>query len=480
MNTLIHTLRAALEHSPWHGKLYLVGGVVRDELLGLPEPDDVDLVLEGDSGAVADFLYKSGLAQHHPVVYPRFGTAMVSVCNRNVEIVTARAESYETSHRKPSIRQSTLHDDAFRRDFTLNTLMRNLHTGELLDLTGRGLEDLRSGVLRTPMDPDITFFDDPLRMMRAVRFASRFGFEIAPQTREAVVRNAERLNLLTPRPVVSAERVRDEFLKMLQHPSSAPLDRPELFLPHNGRYGPAVALQLLSDLGLLSRFAPELLEMRGVTQGAWHCWDVWEHTLRALASASPEASVTVRLGILLHDVAKPRTRTEDERGIHFYQHQFVGAEMTAELLRRLKLPSDDIRTVSELVKLHMRLGEWRPGWTVGAVRRLLRDIDKHFEALFEIARCDHAAMNQSAPLTDLEALRTLLTQLREASGGASPASPLDGREIMQLLPGIKGVEIGRAKEFLTNEVIEGKIVSGDKTNAQAVLQQWWKELQATA
>jgi poly(A) polymerase len=429
---------------------------VRDPLLGLPPPPDVDLVLEGDALALAHFLDQRGLSDHKPVLYPRFGTAMISVEGHPVELVSARAESYEVTSRKPSVRPATLLDDVLRRDFTINTLLQNLHTGEILDLTGLARADLEAKIIRTPLDPETTFHDDPLRMLRAVRFAVRLGFQIVEETWQAIRRNAWRLNLLGPQPpVVSAERIRDEFTKIMLEK-----DAPR-------------GLEMLREADLLRQFWPELLEMIGVTQNGWHIYDVWKHTMVALEHLPPDASLEVRLGLLLHDVAKPRTRTEDERGVHFYEHPLIGAEMAEEMLRRLHFSNDQIRDVAALVRLHLRLGEARPDWSDAAIKRLIRAIAPYEEELFLLARCDMAAMKPEAPKGDLEALRARMDAIRRQSNVMQITSPLDGREIMEVLDIPPGPLVRQAKDFLMNEVIEGRLVEGDKEAARSLLLRWW-------
>lgn len=456
MNDTIRKLREATKGTPYEGKLYLVGGIVRDPLLGLPPPPDIDLVLEGDALALARFLDRRGLSDHKPVLYPRFGTAMITVDGHPVELVSARAESYEAASRKPSVRPATLLDDVLRRDFTINTLLQNLHTGEVLDLTGRARADLAAKIIRTPLEPETTFHDDPLRMLRAVRFAVRLGSQIVEETWKAIQRNAWRLNLMGPEPpVVSAERIRDEFAKIM-------LDREA-----------ARGLEMLREADLLRQFFPELLEMIGVTQNGWHLYDVWEHTLVALRHLPPDASLEVRLGLLLHDVAKPRTRSEDERGVHFYEHQFVGAEMAEEMLRRLRFSNDQIRDVTALVRLHMRLGEAHPDWSDAAIKRLIRAIAPYEDALFILARCDMAAMNPDVPKTDLDALRARMDEIRRQSNVVQIASPLNGREVMEALGISPGPAVREAKDFLVNEVIEGRLAEGDKEAARSLLLQWW-------
>ena len=337
--------------------------------------------------------------------------------------------------------------------------MENLHTGDMLDLTGRAKEDLEAGIIRTPLEPKETFYDDPLRMLRAVRFSARFGFAIEPKTWQAIEDEAFRLNLMGPAPpVVSAERIRDEFLKMIMAEPVRSVS----------------ALEMLRCSNLLKQFFPELLDMVGVTQNDWHLYEVWEHTMVAMGSLKPDAQLELRLGLLLHDVGKPATRTEDEKGVHFYEHQFVGAEIARKALTRLKLTHDQIKDVTNIVALHMRLGEARPEWSDAPVKRLIRATAEYVDVLFELSRCDHAAMRQDVDATDLIALRARMDELNRLSNVVQIESPLDGIEIMDALGIPPGPIIKEAKEFLVNEVIEGRVGDGDKEASRIILLDWYR------
>ncbi len=451
----LEQIRGAARGSEFEGRVFLVGGALRDRALGLAPRDDIDLVVEGDALALARLLHDRGLSAHAPVLYPRFGTAKLSVDGCDVELASARAESYTPSSRKPSVRRATLGDDVLRRDFTINTLVENLHTGEEMDLTGRARADLRAGIVRTPLDPVVTFRDDPLRMLRAVRFAVRFGFEIEEATWQAVIAESGRLDLLGPQPpVVSAERIRDEFAKTLLSPD------------------PARGMELLRDGHLLRQFAPELLEMVGVTQNEWHCHDVWDHTMAVLRAAPPDAPIEVRLALLLHDAGKPRTRSEDPKGVHFYEHQRVSEEIARSLLHRLKFANHEVAEVAALVGLHMRFGEAKPEWSDAAIRRLIRDTAPHIDRLFTVSGCDMAGMDPNAPKTDLEALRRRLDDVEAASHASRIVSPLDGVEIMRILGIPGGPRVGEAKEFLVNEIVEGRLQPGDQEAAEQVVRRW--------
>ena len=443
--TVLETLRAATRGTEYDGRLFLVGGFVRDKAMGLSlAKDDIDIVLEGDALALAHFLREKGAADYNPVVFPRFGTAMVVIKGRDVELVTARVESYVPDSRKPeTVEPGTLQDDARRRDFTINTLLQNLHTGQITDPLGRAFADIEAQIIRTPTDPLLTFQDDPLRMLRAVRFAARFGFAIEPFTWKAIRQSAERLA------IISQERIRDEFCKTLLTICAS------------------LGLELLKDSGLLAQFAPELMEMVGVTQNEFHAYPVWDHTLVALGNLSVDASLTLRLATLFHDVGKPRTKgVGDDGRVHFYGHQEVGAEITRRWMTRLKFSNDEIAAVSLLVAQHMRIGEYKANWTDSAVRRLLRDLGPQLDDLFAIHRVDVSALGPDyQDISRAEELQVRMKPIQEAQDISALTSPLDGQELMTLLSLPPGRRVGEVKEYLTNEVIDGRLAPDDKAGA---------------
>ena len=369
MDRAIEILRRATKGSAYEGRLYLVGGIVRDKLLHKPPEEDIDIVLEGDAAELAEFLHHGKAAAGRPVIFARFGTAMIMVAGRQVELVGARTESYDAASRKPSTSPGTLLDDVLRRDFTINTLLENLHTGEILDLTGQAASDLRDKIIRTPRNPLETFDDDPLRMLRAVRFAARLGFTIHSETYAALRDRSPRLS------IVSGERVREEFVKILMTPHATQ------------------ALESLRETGLLDVFAPEIAATYGVSQNIYHIYDVWTHTMKVLEAIPIEDGIALRLAALTHDIGKPATRSVGETGVHFYSHQAVGAEMSRRLMRRLKFSSSEIDEVTYLVSMHLRVGEYSRQWSDAAVRRLIRDTGERLEHLIALTRADKAASN---------------------------------------------------------------------------------------
>ncbi len=448
MHDTLEILRRATRSTAYEGRLYLVGGAVRDKLLKSEHhpSEDIDIVLEGDAAKLASFLWRSGIADHSPVTYPRFGTAMISVQGKQVEFVGARKESYSRESRKPDTQPGTLLDDVARRDFTINTLLENLHTGEVKDLTGLAVQDIQDGLIRTPLDPRVTFEDDPLRMLRAVRFATRFGFAIHPDAYAALSEMAPRLS------IISGERIREEFTKIVMSPNATS------------------GLETLRETTLLDQFAPELVAMHGVTQNVYHIHDVWTHSLKTLESISPEWGITLRLSALLHDVGKVETRSVDERGnVHFYQHQNVGAHIARSLMRRLRFSNSQIDEVAFFISMHLRVGEYDNQWTDAAVRRLIRDAGPHLEDAIRLTQADKSAANTAMPSVDLDALQEHIKRVHEGLAGRRLASPLSGREIMDLLGAVPGPHVGEAKAFLEQEVIEGSLAPEDKAAARRLL-----------
>lgn len=451
MSDALDQIRAATRGTEYENQLWLVGGCVRDELLGQAEPKDIDIVIEGDAMALAEFLWQLGASSIAPVVYPRFGTAMVQVDKTPIELVTARHESYDLYSRKPNVVPATLEGDAHRRDFTINTLLKNVHTGELRDPTGKGLDDLKNRILRSPDDPVKLFSDDPLRMLRVVRFRWQLGLTPAEGLYETVRQERERLK------IISSERIRDEWSKML-------------LLGGEKATG---AMRDLLDLGLLVLFIPEFLEMIGVEQGKWHHLDVWDHTLLVVETLElpedPQARLILVLGALFHDVAKPRTRTTDAEGqTRFFTHEHMGADMTREIMLRLKFDGDMIQAVASLVKNHMRLSSM-DRFTPSAARRLIRDMQGEVDPLFRLIRADTLSLRPGVKVLDLDPIRQVVHDVSLITPVSQLESPLTGGEIMELAGLPPGREVGRIKAALTEMVIEGTLPPGDKEAAKKVL-----------
>ena len=404
---------------------YIVGGYVRDKLLGRPHPNPDVVVDEGDALDVAKRFAELAGARP-PVTFERFGTAQVTLPGRLVEFVTARAESYAPDSRKPDVRRATLEEDLLRRDFTINTLLMDLGGGIHDRLGGR--RDLDAGLLRTPSDPARTFTDDPLRMLRGIRFAAELGFDLVPELPPAMRSLRSRL---AP-PVISAERVSDELRKMLSSPR------------------PKRALELLDEGALLDVILPEIAACKGVAQSGWHTHDVFGHTL--LTVEETESDLLLRVAALFHDVGKPATAKGDGT---FLGHEEVGAVIAKSALERLRFSQREIEVVTGLIKLHLRPVFYSSEWTDGAVRRLARDAGPLLERLMALARADIAA----SAYPDREKLDELQRRLDAvAQEQPSRLAPLiTGDEIMRIRGIGPGPEVGRIKQKLEELVLDGDL-----------------------
>ncbi|MDX2065259.1 MAG: HD domain-containing protein [Fimbriimonadaceae bacterium] len=429
------------------GDVRVVGGAVRDALLGLPFRGDVDLATHSDAPVLVEGWYVAGCVDEPPVVFARFGTAKTRIGGLRVEVAQTRTESYAEDSRKPEVMAADWPDDAARRDFTVNALAATLD-GVVIDELGRGITDLEQQVLDTPTDPTVTFSDDPLRILRAIRFRHRLGFRYADRVWEAMQSNASRAAIL------SAERIRDELQGIISHESAAS------------------AMQDVVDCGLAAWILPELPAMRGVTQGSMHHLDVWDHSRLVLdhtISADPGASVALRWAALLHDAAKPATRSIDEAGrIRFFDHEVLGAEMAAKILRRLRFSDRDVDSVYQLVRHHMRIGS-TTRWSDAALRRLIRDLGDQLPELIALTAADSSALAPGVKRLDLDAFRTRLHDLQTRESVAKYESPLSGEAIMAIVGIPAGPEVGRWKQRLLTAVLDGALAPDDTVGAEAFL-----------
>jgi poly(A) polymerase len=432
--------------------LYLVGGSVRDALFpgpaGTAEPHDLDLTTDALPAEIERLV--KGWADDIWTQGERFGTIGCRKGAQVYEITTHRAEVYVPESRKPEV---TFGDDVVvdlsRRDFTINALALRLPEMELIDPFD-GLGDLAAGRLRTPLDPEISFGDDPLRMLRAARFAARFSLEPDPALTAAVERMHGRLS------IVSAERIRDELDKIVL------VDVP------------SVALWFVVRTGLAGEFLPELPGLALEQDPIHRHKDVLAHTLAVVDKTSPDR--LLRLAALFHDVGKPRTRAITDGGVSFHHHEVVGARMTRTRMEALRYSAADVDTVVRLVELHLRFHTYRLGWTDKAVRRYVRDAGEHLDLLNELTRCDCTTRNAAkarALARRMDELEARITELGEQEELQSLRPDLDGNQIMELLGIGPGRAIGQALDFLMElRLDEGPL--GEEEAARR-LQAWWAE-----
>lgn len=418
---------------------YLVGGFVRDRLLGR-EGKDIDFVTVDSDGTdvLAQVAREFGWAP--PQRFERFGTGQVRGDGFILEVVRARAERYDPESRKPDVRPGTLEEDVMRRDFTVNALCQTLD-GQVIDITGHGLADLRAGVLRTPLPPDETFAEDPLRMFRAARFAAQLQFTVEPGVVPAMRAQASRVAIL------SVERINEELRRMLTaaHPS--------------------LGFALLREGGILEHVLPEVAAMIGVEQGGWHIYDVYDHTMHALDVSPPD--LLTRLGVLFHDVGKPPTHVVAPDGRHtFYDHAVVGGDMTRDILTRLRFSNNEIDAAVALVRLHLRPIQYDAGsFGDAAVRRLIRDAGDLRARMLDLARADTRA--SSFPSTDgIDELEARMTRLDAGGEVSRMRDPLSGDEIMRMAGRPPGPWVGRIKRALQDAVVEGVIPPADAEAAR--------------
>ena len=441
---------------------YVIGGWVRDLFLERPSKD-IDVVTIGSGIELAQAVARRlGRRGTHLAVYRNFGTAQVKHGGLEVEFVGARKESYSHDSRKPVVEDGTLEDDQRRRDLTINDLALCLNRerwGELLDPFG-GIDDLRNGLVRTPLDPDITFSDDPLRMLRAIRFATRFDFRIVPETFEAIARNRERIK------IISGERIIDELNKIQMAPR------------------PSVGWAYLQRCGLLQIIFPELQALAGVEvkDGRGHKDNFW-HTITVLdhVAATGNQNLWLRWAAIMHDLGKAKAKAWDEKtGWTFYNHDYIGSRMVLPIFRRLKLPlGPEEKFVEKLVLLHMRpicLAD--EGITDSAIRRLLFDAGNDVDELMTLCEADITSKNPDKVrrfLDNFKIVRQKMVEIEEKDRIRNWQPPVDGIEIMQRYNLTPSREVGVLKDSLKDAILDG-IIPNDREAALQFLDEKYRTL----
>ena len=443
-------------------RAFVIGGFVRDCFLGRPR-NDIDIVVEGSG---IDFARAVGeKTKQHVSYFKNFGTAMLHFRGDEVEFVGARKESYRRESRKPIVENGTLEDDQQRREFTINAMAFSLQAedyGALVDPFG-GIRDLDAGIIRTPLDPDTTYSDDPLRMLRAVRFATKLStpehpFTIVPESMESMRRMADRLKIL------SCERIAEELNKMLA------ADRP------------AMAFRLMDEAGLLGYVLPELLALKGVetVDGKGHK-DNFAHSLAVLSNvAEVSDNLWLRWAALLHDIGKPASKRYDPAiGWTFHGHEVIGARMVPKIFDRLRLPLDEMKYVQKLVRLHLRpIALVDDGVTDSAVRRLLFDAGDDVDDLMVLCNADITSKNEAKVARirgNFELVKRKLVEVEEKDAIRNFKNPIDGEYVMQVYGVPPCREIGQIKEMVKEAILDG-VIGNNFEEADAFMRQHASEL----
>lgn len=454
----VDTLATAFEAA---GKEFaLVGGPVRDAFLG-KNVSDLDFTTNATPDEIIDIIRP--LTKVWWDIGRDFGTIGAKIDRHTVEITTYRSDSYQPDSRKPEVVYGeTIEEDLKRRDFTVNALALRLPSMQLVD-SGTGIEDLQARILRTPIAPEISFSDDPLRMLRAARFMSQLDFDLEKNTARAAEDMASRLK------VISAERIRDEFSKLLL------LDNP------------VPGLKMLTDSGLADHFIPELPALRLEQDEHGRHKDVYQHSLQVLLQAIEleksrefpnRPDLILRLAALLHDIGKPRTRKIEPSGrVTFYHHDVVGAKMARKRLQALRFDKSQISAISHLIFLHLRFFGYSEGaWTDSAVRRYVRDAGDELERLHILTRSDVTSQNQNKVRRLARAyddLEQRINELEEQEELSALRPQLDGNEIMELLDLPPGPQVGKAYAFLLELRLEEGVLEREEVIQR--LNQWWSE-----
>lgn len=430
-NEIVSAIKDFIKGTKWENKVMLVGGCVRDLLMG-NEPNDIDLLIDGDINAGIEFANFIG-KDHTVVVYPTYGTAMFHFMGEKIECVAPRKEKYKSDSRNPVVESATLKEECLRRDFTINSMYINVSTNEIIDETGLGKKDIENHVIRSTSRPDIIFSDDPLRMLRAIRFSSRFGWEIEKDTFNGILKNTKRIEIITQ------ERITDEINKIL--------------LSNN----PSMGLQLIYDTGLMQYVLPEFMNIINMNQNKYHFGTVWEHTLSVVKNTQP--ILENRLAALFHDLGKYKTVSTDENGnVHFYKHELFSGDLAEEILKRMKYSNKTINAVKKAVIEHMRtksFGDRCEKVKDKTIRKLQYDLGAYQDLCLDVINADNISHAKEYCMPNqVKIIKDKINYMNENGLGCETIIlPVNGNDIMETFSLNPCSDIKKTLNWLKNQYI---------------------------
>lgn len=444
---ILRLLQNTIKGTEWENKVFLVGGAVRDQIMGKP-PKDLDFVVQGNISAGIDFstwlaqklkVYKEG---SNPVVYPTYGTAKLLYNNTDMEFVAPRKEKYTPGSRKPQVTDGVLMDDVMRRDLTINSLMRSVSTNQILDLTGKGLNDIKQGIIRTPSEPDVIFKDDPLRMLRAIRFTVKYNFKIAEGILESITKNSDWINS------ISKERIQDELNKILVTDKVVE------------------GMELLRTTGLLKHIIPELDQMVGLMQNSHHKEDAYQHTLSVLRNTPP--TLISRLMGLFHDIGKVATKSVGPDGeVHFFDHEKVSEQLGRKIMTRLKYPNDIIDIVALGVKSHMLFKHGTDDASKlsdKTLRKFSAASGGNLSAFLDLIHADNMSHSDTSSMPNqVNFIRKRIEQLKAPSSQSDVKLPINGNDVIAM-----GIKQGPLVGKIMDAVQEAWYENPDLTREEAI------------
>lgn len=418
LEKVLKKLKQVIRGTRFEGKTFAAGGFVRDMIMGRKTNDlDIMVTLPNGGETLAHFLYQKGLCKR-PVIYRNFGTATINIFGVQIELIMSRSESYRERCRKPEVRSASLEEDVLRRDFTVNSLLWDIVSEEIIDHTGRGKADIESKLIRATTDADTIFKEDPLRMLRAVRFAVQLGFAIVSATQKSVIKHADELKF------ISRQRRREEFSKIITSQN------------------PGRGINLLIELNLMKHLIPEIMELEDLEQNKYHDQNVLNHTLCVLDNT--KSLLSLRLAALLHDIGKAKTRTKKDGDYVFCRHESVGSDLSKIILKRMTYSKTLTDKVSALVRYHMIAKQWGENAELVSKRSVRKLLFKHGDYLSELLRLIHAdncchaekyRMPQQIPAL-LDKLRVVKKEMKKT------AFPLSGADIMHFFNIPEGENVG--------------------------------------